>query len=51
MNLGQGDRVSRGAIPSGLAEEVEEEVAAMAAYAMRAVKYGGGFPSLAVPTL
>jgi len=27
MNLGQGDRVSRGAIPSGLAEEVEVEVA------------------------
>ena len=31
VNLGQGGRESREAIPSGLAEEVEEEVATMAA--------------------
>ena len=31
VNLGQGGKESRGAIPSGLAEEVEEEVATMAA--------------------
>ena len=31
VNLRQGGRESRGAIPSGLAEEVDEEVATMAA--------------------
>ena len=31
VNLGQGGRESRGAEPSGLSEEVDEEVTAMAA--------------------